>query len=187
MTENDKLTGGIVRIVSEFKGKIYKELRDNCNDNRCEKYDILILQPPTQVAIDSDGNRFFAKAKAYTNNKIPIFDGIDTRTRNTYPTKDQCRIYQYDSCRGLEGWCVVCADFDDLISYKYNIYNNGDYDMGFDPETSRKRYTYLWSLIPLTRAVDTLIITLRDPNSEIGVILKEIAEKYSDYVIWEIE
>lgn len=188
VTENENLTGGIIRIIPSFKYKEYKKLRDNCKENGCENYDILILQPPTQVALDSDGNRFFAKADDYINKaRIPIFDGIDTRKRNTYPTKDQCRIYQYDSCRGLEGWCVVCADFDDLISYKYNTYKSGDHDLGFDPEINRKRYTYLWSLIPLTRAVDTLIITLRDPNSEIGVILKEIAEKHSDYVIWEIE
>ena len=185
--ENDNLTGGIVRIIPQFKGKVYNELKRNCKENGCEKYDILILQPPTQVAIDNNGNRFFAKAEAYINAGIPIFDGIDTRKRNTYPTKDQCRVYQYDSCRGLEGWCVICLDFDDLISYKYNTYKNDDYELGFDPEANRKRYTYLWSLIPLTRAVDTLIITLRDPNSEIGVILKEIAEKHSDYVIWEIE
>jgi hypothetical protein len=187
VTENETLTGGVIRIIPKFKGKTYKELRKNCKENECEKYDILMLQPPTQVAIDSDGNRHFAKADDYTDAGIPIFDGIDTRKRNTYPTKDQCRVYQYDSCRGLEGWCVVCADFDELISYKYNTYKNGYYDLGFDPETNRKRYTYLWSLIPLTRAVDTLIITLKDPNSEIGVILKEIADKHSDYVIWEIE
>lgn len=188
VTENENLTGGIIRIIPSFKYKEYKKLRDNCKENGCENYDILILQPPTQVALDSDGNRFFAKADDYINKaRIPIFDGIDTRKRNTYPTKDQCRIYQYDSCRGLEGWCVVCADFDDLISYKYNTYKSGEHDLGFDLEINRKRYTYLWSLIPLTRAVDTLIITLRDPNSEIGVILKEIAEKHSDYVIWEIE
>lgn len=187
VTENDTLTGGVIRIIPKFKGKTYNELRKNCKESGCEKYDILLLQPPTQVTIDSDGNRYFAKAKDYTDAGIPIFDGIDTRKRNTYPTKDQCRVYQYDSCRGLEGWCVVCADFDELISYKYNTYKNGYYDLGFDPETNRKRYTYLWSLIPLTRAVDTLIITLKDPNSEIGVILKEIADKHSDYVIWEIE
>ena len=188
VTENEDLTGGIIRIISSFKYKEYKNLRENCEHNGCENYDILILQPPTQVAYDDDGNRYFAKADDYINKaRIPIFDGIDTRKRNTYPTKDQCRIFQYDSCRGLEGWCVVCADFDDLISYKYNTYKSGDHDLGFDPEMNRKRYTYLWSLIPLTRAVDTLIITLKDPNSEIGVILKEIAEKHSDYVIWEIE
>ena len=40
--------------------------------------------------------------------------------------------------------------------------------------------------MPLTRPIDTLIITLQDDNSEIGQILKRVAMNHSDYVHWLI-
>lgn len=185
VTENDTLTGGYIKIIPEFRLQDYWDLRDICIENEAENYDILILQPPTQVAIDDNGNRYFSKADTYINKaKIPIFDGIDTRKRDTYPSKDQCRVYQYDSCRGLEGWCVVCADFDELIQYKINTYKDTEPALGLDQDLNRKRYAYLWALMPLTRAVDRLVITLKDSNSETGIILKQLSDMLPDIVEW---
>ena len=60
--------------------------------------------------------------------------------------------------------------------------------MTLDSEKDRRdEYVKLWSLIPLTRAMDTLIITLNNPDSEIGKILKKIAINFSDYVKWLIK
>ena len=118
---NDELPGGEIKIYSNFKKKTFKELKANCEKNKCENYDILILEPPTQVIRDNKGKQF-AKAEAYNKAGIPVYDGINDNNRTVYPTKDECRVYQYDSCRGLEGWCVVCADFDELIQYKLDTY-----------------------------------------------------------------
>ena len=41
--------------------------------------------------------------------------------------------------------------------------------------------------MPLTRPVDTLIITLKDQNSEVGLMLKQLADVYSDFIEWNIE
>lgn len=185
VTENDALTGGYIKILPDFTLQEYWDLKDKCTRDGAENYDILILQPPTQVKFDDQGNRFFAKADTYINKAgIPIFDGIDTRKRDTYPTKDECRVYQYDSCRGLEGWCVVCADFDELVQYKINSYKENEYGLGLDPDTNRRRYAYLWALMPLTRAVDSLVITLKDPSSETGVLLKKLHDRLPDLVEW---
>lgn len=185
---NDELPGGEIKIYPNFTKGTYKALKSNCEKNNCENYDILILEPPSQVTIDEKGNRYFTKADLYVNKAgIPIFDGINNHNRTTYPTKDQCRIYQYDSCRGLEGWCVVCADFDDLIQYKMNTYKYNEDELGFDKEKAIKRNVFLWSLMPLTRPIDTLIITLKDPNSEVGFMLKQLAVIYPDFVEWNIE
>jgi hypothetical protein len=118
---------------------------------------------------------------------IPIFDGINNHNRTTYPTKDQCRIYQYDSCRGLEGWCVVCADFDELIQYKLDTYKANEDELCFDPEVAKKRSVLLWALMPLTRPIDTLVITLNNANSEIGKMLKQLADIYPDFIEWNID
>jgi hypothetical protein len=37
--------------------------------------------------------------------------------------------------------------------------------------------------MPLTRAIDTLVITLHDVDSEVGKILQELAEN-TDYIDW---
>lgn len=182
---NQNLPGGNIIILPDFRKHNYDDLKDNCERNNCENYDILILQPPTQVTIDKNGNRYFTKAEAYNRLEIPIYDGINNRNRTMYPTKDQCRVYQYDSCRGLEGWCVVCADFDELIDYKLNTINlNGD-ELGFDQDKIKLKKTFLWSLMPLTRPIDTLVITLKNPNSEVGKILKQLADVYSDFITWK--
>ena len=39
-------------------------------------------------------------------------------------------------------------------------------------------------MIPLTRAIDTIIITLKNPLSDTGVLLKEIANECRDFVTW---
>lgn len=184
---NDELPGGEIKIFSKFTKKTYDLLKSNCEKNKCENYDILILEPPSQVTTDAKGNRSFSKAEKYVSKGISIFDGINNQNRTTYPTKDQCRVFQYDSCRGLEGWCVVCADFDELIQYKMSTYKHNDDELGFDKEKTKKRNVYLWSLMPLTRPVDTLIITLKDQNSEVGLMLKQLADVYSDFIEWNIE
>lgn len=185
---NDELPGGEIKIYSKFMKSTYDMLKANCNKNNCENYDILILEPPTQVTTDNNGNRFFSKADIYTQKAgIPIFDGINDKNRTTYPTKDQCRVYQYDSCRGLEGWCVVCADFDELIKYKLDTYKPTDNELCFDPEVAKWRSVLLWALMPLTRPIDTLVITLSNTDSEIGKILKQLADTYPDFIDWNIK
>lgn len=183
---NKEIPGGTIKIYSDFTGRVFKDLKENCIQNECENYDILILEPPSQVCIDAKGNRYFSKAEIYNKVGIPIYDGINNRNRTTYPTKDQCRIYQYDSCRGLEGWCVVCADFDELIQYKKNTYVPNEESLGFDQEKVKMRSVYLWALMPLTRPIDTLIITLKDKDSEIGKMLKQLADTYPDFIEWNI-
>lgn len=184
---NDELPGGKILIYSNFRKSTYNDLKKNCEKNNCENYDILILEPPTRVEYVNDGERRFALAEVYEKNDIPIFDGINNKLRTTYPTKNQCRLYQYDSCRGLEGWCVVCAEFDDLIKYKMDTYSADDEVLGFDPDITKKRIVYLWALMPLTRPIDTLVITLRDPKSETGTILKQLSDTYKDFVEWNID
>jgi hypothetical protein len=79
----------------------------------------------------------------------------------------------------LEGWSTVCIDFDELIEYKYNVYRkiNND-DIAY-------KQAILWSLMPLTRAIDTVVITLKNPNGRVGNMLKELADKF-DYAEWNI-
>jgi hypothetical protein len=91
----------------------------------------------------------------------------------------------------LEGWVTVCLHFDDFIAYKRGearknvakriqsgVVTPGEtqtLDFRSDEER-QKDYVSRWAMIPLTRAIDTLVITLRDPTSEVSRLLKHVAD-----------
>ncbi len=52
------------------------------------------------------------------------------------------------------------------------------------PEERRKEFAARWLLIPLTRAIDTLVLHIEDPNSHISRILKEIHGNNPEYIEW---
>jgi hypothetical protein len=90
--------------------------------------------------------------------------------------------------RGLEGWTVVCLWMDDFIRYKIDTYDplsEQQPSLGlFGPDEAKKDYAYQWSMIPFTRAIDTLVVTLRNLNSEYARILKSVYKGCQDFVEW---
>lgn len=182
---NHDLPGGEIKIYKGYNTNIHSQLIDCCREAGCENYDILILVPRTMVEY-VNGNAHFVNADKYQNAGIKIYDGTNSINRTSYPTKDECRLFQYHSCRGLEGWCVVCDRFDELIKDQLDNCQLSENTLGFDEDLKKWRSTMLWSLMPLTRPVDTLIITLSDPHSKIGKTLKELSEIYCDFMEWNI-
>lgn len=183
---NRQLPGGKVKIYKTYNSNIHKELVEDCKKNKGECYDILILVPPTMVKYDENGSHF-ANLEKYKEANINIFDGSNPKNRSKYPTTDICRLYQYQSCRGLEGWSVVCSKFDQAIQYKLDNYQSPENELGLDKEKNKYKSIMLWALMPLTRPIDTLVITLSNPDSEVGKILKCLATDYSDFVEWNIK
>ena len=183
------LNGGQIEIYSEYNNEIHKEICDHCEDSECENYDILILVPPAMVEADENGDTHFKNMDKYRKAGISVFDGTNSSNRHRYPSKDMARLYQYDSCRGLESWVTVCYQFDELIKYKINTINKDDIQnsyLGLDINEGIKKYVYTWALMPLTRPVDRLVITLEDPNSEIGTILYNLSKRY-DFIKWNYD
>lgn len=186
--KNGNLNGGQIDIYSKYNTKIHEEICEHCKESECENYDILILVPPTMVDVDKNGERHFKHMSKYKEAKINVFDGTNISNRHRYPTKDMARLYQYDSCRGLESWVTVCCQFDELIKYKMETIDRKEVMkkyQGFDIDAGIKKYIYTWALMPLTRPVDRLVITLKDPNSEIGVILKNLSKRF-EFIKWNI-
>ena len=187
--KNNALRGGQVEIYDSYNNKLHKEICDHCKDSGCENYDILILVPPTMVETDQNGERHFKNLSNYKKAGIDVFDGTNTSNRHRYPTKDMARLYQYDSCRGLESWVTVCYQFDELIKYKMNTIDEDvirNSYQGFDINEGIKKYVYTWAIMPLTRPVDRLVITLKDSSSEIGVILKNLSKSF-EMIKWNIK
>jgi hypothetical protein len=81
----------------------------------------------------------------------------------------------------LEGWVAVCYELDEIIRCKSQDIQIDENVIG-DPHTLRMQATYQWIMMPLTRAIDTLIITVKDTNSPIADMLRSVAKQHGDFV-----
>lgn len=200
--------GKIVVVVGEYSPEIHKPLYASCVESGNLAYEMLVLVPPNLVVkkLDSEpnlqtetetssSNRIFRDGRRsllldrFVDSGVKFWDGTNRDIRQEYPVDlEEHRLLQYDSCRGLEGWVVVCVEFDNFIKYKIDTFKpeeNEQASLGlFSPKEKAQQFAHLWSLIPLTRAIDTLVITLADGNSHVAHVLRELHDEFPDYVEW---
>jgi hypothetical protein len=193
--EEGIISGKVIVINGEYDYQIHKNEFDRCKENGNSAYEMLFLVPPMLVSKEKVPDKYnkikikstFKLTEQFKQNGIKIWDGTSKELRNEYPVDlNEHRVLQYESCRGLEGWTVVCLELDEFIKYKYETYEKNDilYDDLLETDEDRKnRFVDLWSLIPLTRAIDTLIITIKNKDSLLARKLYEIY-KNSDYIEW---
>ena len=183
----DKMPGGKVRIISSDKlFETHNEEMKQLKEKENIAYDMLYLVPHSLVRKDGMDSCFAMKTE-FENNGVFLWDGTNSNNRESYSVRnDEVRVLQYDSARGLEGWTVVCMDFDKFVEEKDSEYVEGEIDSLLleSPEEHKKKYIYNWVMIPLTRAIDTLVITLNDCESDIGRMLKSIADENQDFITW---
>lgn len=188
---NDSFTGGEVYITDGYSRDLHEALLSRGRIFKAEPYDLLFLVPRQSVKKDH-----FILYDVFQEDGIHIFDGTNPYNRNRFPIiAEDSRLYQYDSCRGLEGWTVVCYKFDLIFNNKKDDYlkkiHNGQIVLpeGVTEDEYTNDLAALWILMPLTRAIDTLVITLDNPNSYIGTILKKLSSQkgLKDYVYWTIK
>jgi len=188
VTPDRNLYGGRIIITDKpYDFSLHKKILSDCLADKNSAYDMLLLTPPQLVDKTNPNNIHFKYFEEYQNQGIKLYDGTNNSIRTQYPTKlDLCRLFQYDSCRGLEGWTAVCLDFDQLFKYKMDTFVDTPNDeLALEtPEERVNRYVTLWALMPLTRAIDTLVITLSDSNSEMARRLKEVGKKMPDAIEW---
>lgn len=182
-----KMPGGKVRIIdSKQIMTVHKEEICRLNKTGNIAYDMLYLVPHSLVKKNGIESCFSEK-QIFEQNGFCFWDGTNSRSRESYSIRsDEARVLQYDSSKGLEGWTVVCMDFDTFIDEKSAEYVEGEVDSLLleSPDEKKKKYMFNWLMIPLTRAIDTLVITLKNPESEIGKMMKAIAEEHNDYISW---
>ena len=184
----EELLGGKIIIVKD-QSKFFHIIKEEKNELKKagnELYDFLFLVPQTMVD-NKEGCRHFKMTREFEQNGILIWDGTNDDNRSEFSTNlDEARVLQYDSARGLEGWTVCCIYFDEYMQIKEQQYDpktKSDTLLLESAEEKKKKYMFNWSMIPLTRAIDTLIITLKDENSCCSKLLLSIGEKHPDYVI----
>lgn len=173
--------GGRVIISYVYDPVLHSEVYENAKQHGCTAYDIMLLAPKSLV---EDGH--FSLSDKYKKSGINIFDGIDKKNRDKIYGLDnykneECRVYTYESCRGLEAWTTVCLRFDQLFTCSHpHDYHEIEYD------AARQYMLGLWTLMPLTRAVDTLVLVITK-GSKVDLMLKEISSEHPDLVTYNIK
>lgn len=183
-SSDKNLSGGQIIIKANYGSSYHKELEQYCKKQQCDNYDMLFLIPPSMV---EDGH--FKNLDTWSKVGINVFDGTSTLRDQYSIDANECRLFQYHSCRGLEGWVVVCLKFDRFIEHLKEHFPKYDSDsLALESKEERlKKYLWMWTMMAFTRAIDTLVITIEDPQSKVGQLLKRVAEKHQDFVKWEIE
>jgi len=166
--------------------EFHKRLSATAKDDGNHPIDMLFCVPPSWVQTGPNGEKTSVVAAQYQRWGLKTWDAVDPELRGDYPTSlDQYRIVQYESCRGLEGWVVVNFGLDEFFDYKCSnaeISEEERLDMFFDDEQAAIEYAKKWIMIPLTRAIDTLVLHVSDEESYIGQMLIELHGNHSESV-----
>ena len=191
-----ELIGGKVIIsTKEYDELLHKRQYELCVENGNSAYEMMFLVPPSLVekyetTDDYDRpkkDRRFIHLEKFSNQGIKIWDGTSSSLRTEYVVDlNSHRLLQYESCRGLEGWTVINLDFDKFIDFKMQTFTEEQTnELALESvDEKRKRFVYLWALIPMTRAIDTLVITLKNKDSQIANIMRELYEDNPDFIEW---
>jgi len=171
ITPSEDLPGGriIIAIGDVVTPDVFRAIVRAAAKNRADAVDCLVCVPPKT----GDDQRRSDVLAAALEAGIPVWDGTIAETRaSANAGNDALRLVRYESCRGLEGWITLALDVDDFAKNKIKHPNLNPKDPDVAPEIVADR----WMLIPLTRAVHTLILTLRDQNSRMAELLREATD-----------
>lgn len=184
--KEDLYGGKIIIKIGDYTKELHDREFKICQNNGNSAYEMMFLVPPNLVSRDSNG-RCFSRTQDFTNKGIKIWDGTNSDLRSEYSVDlTSHKLLQYESCRGLEGWTVVCLELDEFMRYKFETFEEEDTgELALETfEEKREKFVNLWALIPLTRAIDTLIITIKNKESKIAKVLNEIYLKNPDNIEW---
>jgi hypothetical protein len=115
---------------------------------------------------------------------FPVWDGTQSETRDTFPTSsDQYRIVHFRSCRGLEGWTVVCLNFDTYYEDCLRLARLTPPTELISPEEHATRMAASQILIPLTRSMKHIVLQIAR-RGRMYEVCKKLHEEFPDVVSW---
>ena len=161
LKENRNLHGGklILLKTNEYSKALHIQLDKNLIKNENSKYDLMFLTSNKTTNINYSSEiceRLDSWNFNYFNNNLE-----ENKTKK-FPI-DAHRILNYQSCRGLEAWTIVLWNLDTIIQ---NIKANYVKDFPDSTESEITEHVNNWLLMIFTRAIDTLVITFKNYESE---------------------
>ena len=181
-TNTDAVGGRVLIVEGDYFAtpEIDRELTETNRRAGNRAIDMLFCVPPSLVRRGEDGIPASEPANVFQQWGHLVWDGVSPDARNCFPVNaDQRRIVQYDSCRGLEGWTVVNFALDALYDHKARLAS----EQGRSPDEQRD-YAGLWTLIPLTRAIDTLVLNISASDSPVRRALEKVHHTHRDFIQW---
>jgi hypothetical protein len=186
---NESAGGGRVIVLKYGYSQdwsLHEELVRAAKAKGNDEVDFLHCVPTSDVESES-GHRRSRLGQAFLRENFSIWDGTNEFTRNDFPRgKDQLRIVHYGSCRGLEGWTVVMHNADEFWEECRSVRHREGLS-----ETERLAYAdlesittgYAWQRlrIAMTRPIDTLVITLADPDCEASRLILRTVDSCKDF------
>jgi len=176
----EDLLGGNITISNQdySTNSDHEKIQERCIEDGNEPYDMMLLIP-SKYAV-----------KKLSDNNIKFWDGTDSELRFEYSDKlDENRLFRYQSCRGLEGWSVSCIEFDTFVEGQIKVWDKDKQshkqkNMFTSDKEKRELFAYSWATMAMTRAIDTIHITLKNKESDVGKLLYRIYEKNKDFITW---
>ncbi|MFY9632223.1 MAG: hypothetical protein WAJ94_11510, partial [Candidatus Cybelea sp.] len=164
ITPHPELSGGRIVIQPRLYDRaFFDEALASLKAAKLHPRDLLVCVPPSEI-IANGLTRDSRVAQALRSWGYRVWNGCDEEVRRTeVPDDDEVRVVLYDSMRGLEGWSTVLVALDEFYAHRVAHPNLRPGDR-CTPEDVAKR----WLLMALTRAAQTLAITLSDPSSEVA-------------------
>ena len=187
---NNKAGGGKVIVLLDSYDSyndLHTQLLNDAKNNGNAEIDFLFCVPPSDVRL-VNGKKQSDIGQHLKRQGFEIWDGVDAVSRKDFPRlREQFRIVQYASCRGLEGWTIVLNHADVMWEeYKSRKLSEGltkEEQLAYENvEELACRTAWHGMLIPLTRPIDTLVISLHDPHSVFSEILLNNAKTNEEFI-----
>jgi len=171
---NDEIRGGSIKIiVGDYNSKIHEQLIKENKECGNENIDMLFCTPYSQDSYNV----------LLSNLGYEIWDETKDIIKKTLPTNNEVlRYLNYKSSRGLEGWIVVNYELDGFYNSMLKNYENTGQLTLQSLEERRQEYANNWLLIPLTRAIHTLVIHLRNKDCFISQKILATAKKFPEFI-----
>ena len=164
ITPHPELSGGrIVMLPRPYDREFFDEALASLKAAKLHPRELLVCVPPSEIVADGP-KRDSKVAQALRSWGYRVWNGCDEEVRRTeVPDDDEIRVVLYDSMRGLEGWSTVLIALDEFYAHRLAHPNLRPADRCTPDDVARR-----WMLMALTRAAQTLAITISDPSSEVG-------------------
>ena len=186
---NDKAGGGKIIVLEGpylANNDLHKELLVASEAAGNQPVDLLFCVPPSNLLVEGNSRRS-ELARQLSEFGWEVWDGTDAIDRRDFARSiGMHRVVQFESCRGLEGWVVVAEDLDEFWAHKKSLHEPGseEADLYKSSDDLAAEAAWRWCLMAMTRPIDTMVITLSDPQSVPGKLLREVSRDLPDIVEW---
>ena len=171
LNENRNLTGGKINILLDhsYTKALHLELQRELIKKENSMYDLMFLTP--NITNNKDySQEVFSMLDGW---EIKAFNHLLEENKNKPFPINEHRILNYQSCRGLEAWVLVCWNLDVIIANIKTYYKN------HVSEDALTLHVNNMLLMIFTRAIDTLVITFEDDKSEEAQMIINLAKSES--------